>query len=201
MEDGLVETGYTINPLQRLEQHYQHRASNYIICLAEAISSVLFSDQNFFLKGFVVLPLIDWPSITIGEILISRIGQSHLKHGSGFSRQGTPGWVMDAACTKITVEEWNTFQTSLWERDDYRERIDRETRKTKASVKARKERKRSQAEAQIAALEPHLTALIQEDAEATIALRQAEERVLRMGEKNKHLLRLLAERLGAWLAE
>ncbi|MCJ1394051.1 hypothetical protein MMC18_006929 [Xylographa bjoerkii] len=126
LDTPLVEVGYAASPKERLEQHRDHRSSNYIMNLAEAICKVLYGNK-YRIMQFVIFHIFNKSQAAAAEVLFTRLAQGYIEDGGGFSH-ALAGRSNHSALSVRSLE-WDRFLKEAVKNTGLIDRMDRETDK------------------------------------------------------------------------
>ncbi|KJX99434.1 hypothetical protein TI39_contig358g00013 [Zymoseptoria brevis] len=102
----LVEIGYTHKSEKRLDDHVNHKGSNYIMNLFDAASKVLWPGK-YKIHQFVVFLCTQAQQAAVAEILFTRLTQCYMTNGGGFTHYA-PGR-SNSSARKYNDEGWERF--------------------------------------------------------------------------------------------
>ncbi|KAL9008919.1 MAG: hypothetical protein Q9180_009453, partial [Flavoplaca navasiana] len=121
LDAPVLEIGFSDDVRRRLRDHRQHKDSNYIMNLAEALFQYQYPDR-FHLKQHVIYhcwaPDQPWPS----EILLTRLAQGYTYGGGGFSHYGA-GFSNGGAWCRRTMKDWAIFDLNMHSDADFQLRL------------------------------------------------------------------------------
>lgn len=103
----VVEIGYSIDSEKRLREHRNHRSSNYLMNLAEAMFQYLYPDLFPIRQAIIYAcyrPMQPW----LGEIMFTQIAQAYTHGGRGFSHY-PPGLSNGSAHSHIPNRSWDHY--------------------------------------------------------------------------------------------
>ena len=100
----VVEVGFSINVLARLEQHSKHQNSNYIMNLAEAMLRHLYG-RSFRLQQSVIFTCWEPEHPWFSEIVLTQLAQGYTEWAGGFSH---------AAAGESNRGAYDSFSERTW---------------------------------------------------------------------------------------
>ena len=103
----VVEVGYSIDSKKRLREHRNHRSSNYLMNLAEAMFQYLYPDLFPIRQAIIYAcyrPMQPW----LSEIMFTRIAQGYTYGGRGFSHY-PPGFSNGSAYKYTPYKSWEFY--------------------------------------------------------------------------------------------
>ena len=114
MSEGLVEVGYTMDAKTRLEAHYKHRNSNYVMNITQAILEHLYPTL-FILHQHILY--VCWKPIQawLGEMMLTSLCDGYITNGIGMSHFPA-GYSNSTATKNVAHENWVIWQNwgSIW---------------------------------------------------------------------------------------
>ena len=105
----VTETGYSNNPIRRLKDHRQHRRSNYIMNLTEAMFAHLYPGM-FRIQQLIVYPCFTSDQCWQGEIFTTLLSQGYTENAGGFSHYPA-GNSNGSAYAQLTDRHWDIYRT------------------------------------------------------------------------------------------
>lgn len=102
----LTEVGYSKQSDRRLKFHREHKSSNWLMNLTQAVLEVLFPDR-FYLWQFVVFYIFTPKMAALAEILITHFAHGYTSTGEGFSTYAAGRSV--TSVRDFTPAEWDEF--------------------------------------------------------------------------------------------
>lgn len=103
----VVEVGFSDRVIKRLRQHRQHKSSNYIMNLAQALFEYQFP-RFFCLKQHIIFECFRHDQPWFSEILLTRLSQAYTTNGSGFSHYGA-GFSNGGSWRRRPFTDWHRF--------------------------------------------------------------------------------------------
>ena len=103
----VIEIGFSIDHVGRRREHRQHRNSNYLMNLAEALIKYLYPGY-FRLQQLVIYSCYQPGQCWFSEVILTQIGQGYTEGGGGFSHY-TAGLSNGAPYRKTSREDWAKF--------------------------------------------------------------------------------------------
>ena len=104
----VIEIGFSINVNHRLKEHRQHRQSNYLMNLAEAMFKHLYPGI-FRLQQLVIYACYKPSHPWFSEIILTQLGQGYTEGAGGFSHYPA-GFSNGSAHSKTSKAQWNMFE-------------------------------------------------------------------------------------------
>jgi hypothetical protein len=103
----LVEVGYSVRCINRLQQHASHNSSNFIMNLAEAIFETqrVHFHTAYGIKQFVIYLIWNDDQAEIAEVGFSKLTESYTHNGGGFSHY--PAGLSNHSASKVSGREWS----------------------------------------------------------------------------------------------
>lgn len=115
--EAIAEIGYTIAPMVRLRDHRNHRSSNYLMNLTEALLRNRFG--GFGLTQAVLFAVCDDFHAWLGEIAFTQLVQAYTYNARGFSHFPA-GFSNGSAWRKISSEQWSDLRQGFGKSQDER---------------------------------------------------------------------------------
>ncbi|OBT57236.1 hypothetical protein VE04_04658 [Pseudogymnoascus sp. 24MN13] len=81
---GISEVGFSVKPYERINNHKAHTSSTCVMNLAEACAEHVFPGR-YAIEGYVVCRTLNPITISLSEIVISRLACSYIDFGCGFN--------------------------------------------------------------------------------------------------------------------
>jgi len=115
LQPALNEYGYTINIAQRLQAHREHKDSNYLMNLFEAVAMKKYGGKIRIQQH--VIYLIPFPPLAaLSEILLTRLGLGYTGGGCGFSHAAAG--ISNNSAYVETDESWKTWRSWTYSKID-----------------------------------------------------------------------------------
>ena len=110
-EAPVINIGFTINPTTRLEDHREHRFSNYIMNLSEALFEHRFPAQ-FRIQQEIIFTCWRNSQPWIAEIIFTQLAQGYTDKAQGFSHY-TAGCSNRGALVTKSAHDWIKFEQQV----------------------------------------------------------------------------------------
>ncbi|KAI9877830.1 MAG: hypothetical protein M1830_002698 [Pleopsidium flavum] len=108
LQAAIAEIGYSIRPKTRLAEHKQHRSSNYIMNLVDAMLRCRYGG-SFNLKQGVLFSCWHFSQPWLGEIAFTQLAQGYVQGAGGFSHYPA-GFSNGSAWSKTPMRQWAMYQ-------------------------------------------------------------------------------------------
>lgn len=105
---AIAEVGYSIRPKTRLAEHKQHRSSNYIMNVVDAMLRYRYGGA-FTLKQGILFSCCHFAQPWHGEIAFTQLAQGYVQNAGGFSHYPA-GFSNGSAWPKTPMKQWAAYQ-------------------------------------------------------------------------------------------
>ena len=140
----VIEIGFSIDHVGRRREHRQHRNSNYLMNLAEALFKYLYP-RYFRLQQLVIYSCYQPTQCWFSEVILTQLGQGYTEGGGGFSHY-TAGLSNGAPYRKTSRQDWARFLYEAGRSGDLKRERNRFLAQVKISEAAREQRAIREAE-------------------------------------------------------
>lgn len=105
---AITEVGYSIRPKTRLAEHKQHRSSNYIMNVVDAMLRYRYGGA-FTLKQGILFSCWHLAQPWLSEIAFTQLAQGYVQNAGGFSHYPA-GFSNGSAWSKTPMKQWAAYQ-------------------------------------------------------------------------------------------
>lgn len=117
---GISEVGFSVKPYERISNHKSHTSSTCVMNMAEACAEHVFPGR-YAIEGYVVCRTLNPITISLSEIVISRLACSYIDFGCGFnycragaSVHGLNNRPIILSANRSHRAPWATLQANAW---------------------------------------------------------------------------------------
>ena len=122
MLHAVTKVGYATSPRSRFIAHLEHRSSNYLMNLAEAVFQLLYPNR-FELQQHVLFNCWSSAQCWYSEVIFTHLGQAYTTGGCGFNYHEAGGSNGAAFLKAKYDKEWSRYRESAWDSREYRDKL------------------------------------------------------------------------------